>query len=54
MKEHERRRRGEEELAMHLAETTDVSPEQARALIRKHGDDREALLKAARNFKAES
>lgn len=54
MKDGAQRRKAEEELAMHLAETTDVSPEQARALIRKHGDNREEIIKAAKNFKAES
>jgi hypothetical protein len=29
------------------------SPNQARELIRRHGDDRAKLLEAARNFKAE-
>lgn len=37
-----------------LAENTDLSPQQARELIRVHGNDREKLLKAARNMKAES
>ena len=44
----------EEELAVQLAEKTDVSPRQARELIRKYGDDREKLMKAAKGFKAES
>ena len=37
--------------AMKLAETTDVSPNQAKELLRKHGT-REAT-KRAKNFKAE-
>lgn len=37
-----------------LAENTDLSPLQARALIDKHGRDRETLLEKARTFKAES
>ena len=43
----------EAELAMYLAEHTDLSPNQARELIRRYGEDREKLLEAARNFKAE-
>jgi len=42
------------QLVLELAETTDLSPKQARELIARHGDDRAALMKAARNFKAES
>jgi hypothetical protein len=38
----------------HLAETTDLSPNQARELIRKHGDDPDKLREQARNYKAES
>jgi hypothetical protein len=37
--------------AMHIAETTDVSPKQAKDLAEKHGKDKGA--KEARNFKAE-
>lgn len=36
-----------------LAENTDLSPKQARELIREHGHDREKLLKIARTMKAE-
>lgn len=43
-----------EKLALELAETTDLSPKQARELIARHGNDRDALMKAAKNFKAES
>ncbi|RJT29628.1 hypothetical protein D3227_31650 [Mesorhizobium waimense] len=39
--------------AMRLAETTDVSPKQARDLMREHGKDSEKVDKEARNFKAE-
>jgi hypothetical protein len=38
--------------AMHLAETTDVSPQQAKELAEKHG--KEKAIKEAKNFKAES
>ena len=38
----------------HLAETTDLSPNQARELIRKHGDDPDKLREQAKNYKAES
>lgn len=37
--------------AMKLAETTDVSPNQAKELLRKHG--KKEATKRARNFKAE-
>jgi hypothetical protein len=37
--------------AMHLAETTDVSPQQAKDLIEKHGKAK--AEKEAKNFKAE-
>ncbi|MBZ9816677.1 hypothetical protein [Mesorhizobium sp. CA7] len=36
-----------------LAENTDLSPKQARELIREHGHDRDKLLKIARTMKAE-
>ncbi|OWK20613.1 hypothetical protein [Mesorhizobium amorphae] len=42
-----------ERKAMRLAETTDVSPKQARDLMREHGKDSEKVDKEARNFKAE-
>lgn len=41
-------------LVRELAEQTDLSPLQARDLIREHGGDREKLLKIARLMKAES
>jgi len=43
----------DEEKALKLAETTDVSPRQARLLIERYGDDEKRLMEAARNFKAE-
>lgn len=36
-----------------LAENTDLSPKQARELIREHGHDRDKLLAIARTMKAE-
>ncbi|MGO4637141.1 hypothetical protein AB4Z43_01740 [Mesorhizobium sp. 2RAF45] len=39
--------------AQRLAETTDVSPKQAKDLIRKHGKDSPEVEKEAKNFKAE-
>jgi hypothetical protein len=45
---------GEEAEAMRLAETSDLSPNQARELIREHGRDRRKLKEEARNYKAES
>jgi hypothetical protein len=41
------------ERAMRLAETTDLSPKQAKELIERYGDDEKKLMEAARNFKAE-
>lgn len=38
----------------YLVESTDVSPFQARELIREHRRDREKLLEIARRTKAES
>ena len=37
----------------YLAENTDLSPNQARDLIRKYGRDRKILLEKARTMKAE-
>lgn len=42
-----------DELAMKLAETTDLSPNQALALIEKHGRDLAKLQKIAETMKAE-
>jgi hypothetical protein len=44
----------DEDRALKLAETTDLSPRQALLLIQRYGDDEEGLMNAARNFKAES
>jgi len=41
-------------LVRELAEQTDLSPLQARDLIKQHGHDREKLLEIARSMKAES
>lgn len=47
------RSKGNDREAMKLAETTDVSPKQAKDLIRKHGKDSPKVREEARNFKAE-
>jgi hypothetical protein len=39
--------------ALRLAETTDLSPKQAKDLMDKHGKDSAKIEKEARNFKAE-
>ncbi|KUM26919.1 hypothetical protein AU467_19540 [Mesorhizobium loti] len=44
---------GEDPDVRFLAENTDLSPKQARELIREHGHDRDKLLKIARTMKAE-
>jgi len=46
--------KAEDREVQHLAETTDLSPNQARELLRRHGDDRAKLKEVARTFKAES
>jgi hypothetical protein len=46
--------KAEDHEVQHLAETTDLSPNQARELLRRHGDDRAKLKEVARTFKAES
>lgn len=38
----------------YLAEHTDLSPNQARALVERHGRDRDKLLQLAKSMKAES
>lgn len=43
----------EDREALRLAETTDVSQNQAKELIRKHGKNSAEAEKEARNFKAE-
>jgi hypothetical protein len=45
---------GRELEVKHLAETTDLSPKQARDLLEKYGNDFERIRKEAKNFKAES
>jgi hypothetical protein len=45
---------GRELEVQHLAETTDLSPKQARGLLAKYGNDWERIRKEAENFKAES
>ena len=42
------------DLVKHLAETTDLSPNQALELIQRHGTDRRKLEEIARTMKAES
>ncbi|MGY6710521.1 MAG: hypothetical protein ACXIVF_19530 [Rhizobiaceae bacterium] len=42
-----------DELAMKLAETTDLSPNQALALIEEHGRDLQKLQRIAETMKAE-
>ncbi|RRH94972.1 hypothetical protein EH240_25895 [Mesorhizobium tamadayense] len=44
---------GEDPDVRFLAENTDLSPRQARELIREHGHDRDKLLEIARTMKAE-
>jgi hypothetical protein len=44
---------GRELEVQHLAETTDLSPNQARELLRRHGNDFAKIREAAENFKAE-
>ena len=39
--------------ALRLAETTDISPKQAKDLMREHGKDSPEVEKEARNTKAE-
>jgi hypothetical protein len=46
--------KGEDFEVQHLAETTDLSPNQARELLRRHGDDWRKIDEAAKVFKAES
>jgi hypothetical protein len=45
---------GRELEVQHLAETTDLSPKQARDLLEKYGNDFERIRKEAENYKAES
>lgn len=46
--------KGEDFEVQHLAETTDLSPNQARELLRKHGDDWRKIEEVAKTYKAES
>ncbi|UVK56709.1 DUF3606 domain-containing protein [Mesorhizobium sp. AR02] len=46
--------KGQELEVQHLTETTDLSPNQARALLRKHGNDWAKIKDEAENYKAES
>ena len=46
-------KKGQELEVKHLAETTDLSPNQARELLRRHGSDWEKLRQEAETFKAE-
>ncbi|GLS31166.1 hypothetical protein SAMN04488498_1576 [Mesorhizobium albiziae] len=46
--------KGEEFEVKHLAETTDLSPNQARELLRRHGPDWRKIEEVAKNYKAES
>jgi hypothetical protein len=46
-------RSAEDRKALELAETTDLSEQQARDLIARHGLDSPELAKEARTFKAE-
>ena len=53
-KRHRRASKGEDFEVQHLAETTDLSPNQARELLRRHGNDWRKLEEEAKSFKAES
>lgn len=44
----------DEEEIKHLVEHTDLSPNQAAELVRKHGPNRDLLMKNAATMKAES
>lgn len=46
--------KGEDFEVQHLAETSDLSPSQARELLRRHGNDWPKLKEIAKTFKAES
>ena len=45
--------KSEDRKALELAETTDVSPKQAKDLMHKHGKDSKKVEEEAKNFKAE-
>ncbi|HWK64369.1 MAG TPA: hypothetical protein VNS34_05485 [Rhizobiaceae bacterium] len=46
-------KQGQELEVQHLAETTDLSPNQAKTLLRRHGNDWAKIKEEAENFKAE-
>lgn len=46
--------KGGELEVQHLAETTDLSPKQARDLLKKHGNDFAKIREIAQDYKAES
>lgn len=46
--------KGQELEVQHLAETTDLSPNQARELLQRHGNDWQKIRDEAKIFKAES
>ena len=48
-----KKRERDDKEVLRLAETTDVSPNQAKELMRKHGKDSAKVEKEAKNFKAE-
>jgi len=52
-KRYRRTSKGEDFEVKHLAETTDLSPNQARELLRRHGNDWRKLDEAAKTFKAD-
>ena len=45
---------GQELEVTHFAETTDLSPKQARELLKRYGSDWEKIRNEAENYKAES
>jgi len=53
MSEKAAERKTSDQKALKHAEKTDVSPKQAKDLMRKHGEDSPEVEKEARNFKAE-
>ena len=53
-KRRSRVKQGEDFEVQHLTETTYLSPNQARELLRRHGNDWRKLEEEAKSFKAES
>ncbi|GLR44848.1 hypothetical protein GCM10007880_53650 [Mesorhizobium amorphae] len=45
--------KGEEAEVSHIVETHDVSPDQARELVRRHGNDWRKIDEAAKSYKDE-